>query len=70
MYLGTSLKYGTNIPPATLPKNLKAGDIYQIFVTEITAVPYFYFQFFETQSLMSEIQEQLRYKKRRFDYIH
>lgn len=56
----TNSKYGRTIPTATIPKILKPGHVQQIYVTEVTKFPYFYFQFASTDHTMRGLQEQLK----------
>ncbi|XP_037047610.1 uncharacterized protein LOC119082251 [Bradysia coprophila] len=54
-----SSKYGRNIPLATMPKTLKPGHVQQIFVTEVTNFPYFFFQLAGSDETMRGLQEEL-----------
>lgn len=53
-------KYGRTIPPATIPQALKPGHVQQIYVTEVTKFPNFYFQFTFTDETMRGLQEALK----------
>ncbi|KAJ6638353.1 Tudor domain-containing protein 5 [Pseudolycoriella hygida] len=55
-------KIGSNasrIPPAAPPRNMNVGEIYQVCVTEVSSMWHFYFQFYESETIMSDIQKEL-----------
>lgn len=64
-HLGSKLKhhkYGKFIPPALIPKDLKAGGAYEIRVTEIISMCHFYFHLPDRYDDIVKIQELLRYE--------